>query len=574
MKASKQKKYSVYGHKCPNGCIYVGSTSTAPSRRFDGGKGYTNNKLFAPLIGQYGWNGIDHRVFAKGLDKDTAKELENFLIALTDQQKTLNTFGTSDRITKTNGLNLERWYGLSQGAINWNATIDWYGNSINRNLCDCIQHGKLTDYANGTPTEQHEKSDKLTKSVENMKKKVKQKTAVAKIINGVRVELVLDTRYLHNNGEYPVCIRLYHNRKYRYVSIGYSMNVGEFSDMNPKDDEALRGIFNNYCEKVRNQTANGWFDLKSADFSASNANGTLAGLVAEKGALGKTESTRQNYKKVADWICKSFSDGLPLVAVNGENIGKLLKDMRGGGLSETSVAIYLSTLKAAINYGIYKGVLNKSQYPFKKAACEADKVEVPSGVKRDGWWLDKSEMQVLWNEFLRTKSRSLGYFLFSYLHGGANLADIMDLRFGDTWDREHGFGYVRTKTRAKNGFTVKVPATTLTDKLLETLGITPTNGNRVFPELAYKGETDYLKTKDVVSNRVNKALKTVSKRLGLSREISMTVARHTFASVAIREGFPFIMMDTAMGHAQTGVSSHYIGAFGISEMRPYFEKLL
>lgn len=393
-----------------------------------------------------------------------------------------------------------------------------------------------------------------------------------------KVELVCDNRYQSASGTYPVCVRVYHNRKYAYIQTGYTTTAEGFADMGAAED-AVNGIFDNVCKYVAKETSAGTFTLSGAKavFSGklrgAENNGTLVGLIFEKAALAKTESTRQTYDKIAVWVKKSYPNGLPLSSVNGASTGKLVAQMRKDGLSETTLVIYLSALKSAINYGIYKGLLDKSQYPFKRAAYEADKVEIPMGAKRDGWWLDKSEMQALWVEFLRTKSRSLGYFLFSYLHGGMNLADMMDLRFNDTWDKEHGFGYIRTKTRAKNGFTVKVPATTWTDKLLDALNIAPANGEMVFKELAYNG-ADYLKTKDVVTNRVNKALKTVGKRCGLSREISMTVARHTFASVAIREKFPFVMMDCAMGHAQTGVSSHYIGAFGVAEMRPCFENLL
>ena len=61
---------------------------------------------------------------------------------------------------------------------------------------------------------------------------------------------------------------------------------------------------------------------------------------------------------------------------------------------------------------------------------------------------------------------------------------------------------------------------------------------------------------------------------GVSGDLSMTTARHTFATVANLNGMPFKMVEQAMGHHTGDVSDYYFSGYNISVMRPHFEKLL
>ena len=136
--------------------------------------------------------------------------------------------------------------------------------------------------------------------------------------------------------------------------------------------------------------------------------------------------------------------------------------------------------------------------------------------------------------------------------------------------------YQREKTKGKNNFKVVVPATTWTSELLDIMGITPTKGELVFKDMGGLRQSDkgYAVAKNRLSNNANQTLKAVGKKSGVEKSISMTVARHSFATTATKERMPFAMIERAMGHSTGGVSSHYIGGFTVDEMRPDFEKLL
>lgn len=77
-----KREYCVYKHTAPNGKVYIGITSQNPLSRWNGGKGYKNNKHFYNAIVKYGWDNFKHEILFEKLIKDEACEKEIVLIAL------------------------------------------------------------------------------------------------------------------------------------------------------------------------------------------------------------------------------------------------------------------------------------------------------------------------------------------------------------------------------------------------------------------------------------------------------------------------------------------------------------
>lgn len=74
-------KWKVYIHTNRiNGKRYVGITSREPGKRWKSGYGYVDNKHFYDSIQKYGWDNFDHEIFADGLTKDEACNMEKILI--------------------------------------------------------------------------------------------------------------------------------------------------------------------------------------------------------------------------------------------------------------------------------------------------------------------------------------------------------------------------------------------------------------------------------------------------------------------------------------------------------------
>lgn len=587
-KSEERKKYSVYVHKCPDGMVYVGSTSLLPCRRYNGGYGYKGNPEFYEAIQKWGWKNISHDVVMTCDSKTTASMLEKVMICSVLPEKSFN---KNSFLPNTSFFPVYDAVGVMP-RFSSELIVEYIGDSANKsvvesymdyekNCKDWGSHEDRMDYyknylrslAAANPNQQIQY---------NMKKeKVKARTMNWKIIKGVKIEIMLDTRYEHTCGGYPVCIRIYKDRKYKYFRTEYVMTVSEFMDMDSKDEEYINKMFNYYCNKIRDYENDVTYSYIQAlpDYtqtSSVDAGSDISELFEEKASLCVTMSTARGYRDTLKKINEAFPNGLKLTDINVSTVSEFKTYMHEHGINDTSINIHLTKLKACVNYGIYKGYIKESQYPFKRTGVEIDKVTLPKGEKRDTEYITIEDMHKIWDWFMNSKkpNKYIGYFLFSYLHGGINVADMMYLKFDDFYFRERGFIYQRKKTLAKNNFKVFVPATKWTDALLERMGITPTSGKCVFAGLSFDGtEKDYNRVKSKASTSINRVVKMVAKELGIG-DISMTTARHSFATIASKNRMPYMMIEQAMGHANTSVSGHYIGGFSLDEMRPDFELLL
>lgn len=584
-----EKKYSVYVHRCPDGMVYVGMTSMKPERRWLKGNGYTKS-VFYEAVKRYGWDNIYHKTVMSGLDKFTASELERVLMIITKPELSYN--------IKDNGAKETERFGLWSKALGDNKDIvegflsgELYaplGDSVNMDVVS--ESLPLWEKINAFGTNStnlfmignsKEVESYSQKQYDMKKEKVKAKIAKFKVIKGVKIEEVLDTRYEHKGGGYPVCIRLYKDRKYKYFPTEYVMTVSDFLDMNLKDEEHIHKMFDYYCDRVRDCGINiSCSDIQRipeySQTSTASTGGTMEELFNEKISLCGSVGTATGYRETLKKINAAFPKGLKLTDISVDTVNRFVTYMTDIGLNSTTINIHLTKLKACLNYGIYKGYVKESQYPFKRTAVEIDKITLPKGRKRDTEYITKDEMRMIWDWFMHSRkvNRRVGMFLFSYLHGGINVADMVHLKFNDFYFREGGFCYKRRKTMHKNDFNVIVPVTKWTEALFERMGIVPTAGNYVFRELSFDGtDKDYMRVKQTASAQINRVIHKVSGELGISG-VSMTTARHTFATVATKNRMPWTMVEQAMGHANNTVSGHYIGGFSVEEMRVDFENLL
>lgn len=74
------KDYCVYRHTSPSGKVYIGITCRNPLYRWNGGKGYSENRIFFDAIIKYGWDNFKHEILYDSLTKEEAEKTEIELI--------------------------------------------------------------------------------------------------------------------------------------------------------------------------------------------------------------------------------------------------------------------------------------------------------------------------------------------------------------------------------------------------------------------------------------------------------------------------------------------------------------
>lgn len=389
---------------------------------------------------------------------------------------------------------------------------------------------------------------------------------------GVKLSLTLDTRYIRQTGLYPVVVKLYHKGRYAYLQTGFSSTPSTFPSFLPEEELQLQEIFNGVCLQINTQSRKGWVDINALGKQPSLCL-SLTGIMEEKCKLLDNPSTIHTYESAAKVIKMVWKDGLRTENISSDTIQKVITYMESQSYSPTTINFYMTSIKSAINYGIYKGYLKEEQYPFMRNQWEVDKARIPQGRKRDENYFTLPQMQSAWSYFLETGDVWVGAFLFSYLHGGMNVADMMNLEYNDFFFKEGGFRYRRIKTQGKVESWVMVPVTKYTLAILDRLGWKPEKGEKVW-KVFTQGVKDWYCRKANVSTYINNRLKKMCKDLDFPSQCSMTTARHSFATIATRQGLPYTMVEEAMGHKLAGVSSHYIGKWRVEEMKEWMEKLL
>ena len=181
---------------------------------------------------------------------------------------------------------------------------------------------------------------------------------------------------------------------------------------------------------------------KSAMKKRKKCNATINELVCEKMAVLKSNGkycTLHNYRALLHFIEKHFG---VIKASDCDAAAVMRMKNLMAHLSPSTQASYFACLKSIWNYASYIGATGKTEYPFQRYAYELDKVKVPRIQKRTESYLTVSDMSRLYRHWMeipvegkrdRSRKTYLGLFLMSYLMNGANVNDIVRMRYNNDW---------------------------------------------------------------------------------------------------------------------------------------------
>lgn len=253
------------------------------------------------------------------------------------------------------------------------------------------------------------------------------------------------------------------------------------------------------------------------------------------------------------------------------------------GMSQSTKANYFACLKSVWYFAQYKGYTGRMEFPFRRKSWETDKVRIPKMTRRTECWMTRDEMSDLYRIWLSMedgiRKRYVGLFLCSYLMNGANVADIVRMRYNSDWFASGGkiITFVRRKTAEKSPTTVRVPVTQWLQPILEYLADAPVRGGLVFGSFVAGCTTDDAVNKKVMTlnNCCTKILRKVMKGAGMRDDVSVTYARHSYSTVMNHNGAPFALIEKNLGHSGGGdVAFNYIGAFSDEALFKYNEQLI
>lgn len=149
-------------------------------------------------------------------------------------------------------------------------------------------------------------------------------------------------------------------------------------------------------------------------------------------------------------------------------------------------------------------------------------------------------------------------FMFSFYACGLRMVDIMTLQWKHIDFKKKLLSKILIKTANYRNTTHKIP---LTDNAIEILNKWKNkNGNKRFvfglmdedTNLDHK-ETLY-KRRNTVDKSINQSLAVVGEKLKFKVPLTMHVARHSFAIMALNDGRPMSVLSRLLGHASSMVT--------------------
>lgn len=408
----------------------------------------------------------------------------------------------------------------------------------------------------------------------------KNQIIISKSYFDIDCQLVVDNRYARKDGTHNVCILLYTKKQYFYHQTG--LKVKAWSDASPREQQNAYKQFDTAYALVSDLVDQGRFSFdefkNTINAPKTETLNQLMRARIEKYKKNNQFSTAGHYTSALNVYEAALGD-TPFAQVTSAKMNKLLEYMKTRTtpkkLSNTTINIYFADIRSIVNEAVHKGYIKKANYPFKQSYYDDDKLELPKSRKRTDSNLTREEMMQVFDYYEKTHDKYIGLFLFSYLAGGMNLADVFRLKYDqyyfDTNERE--LRYNRTKTEEKNDFFIRIA---ISDKLRSLMPERSKKLNTyVFPYLDGTSTPKEIRTAITnASNRVNVHLKKMVKVLNMSKDVTPTYARHSFATIMTWESTaPSAFIEYAMGHSNKSISSHYVGQLKTDQMLKYCESL-
>lgn len=417
----------------------------------------------------------------------------------------------------------------------------------------------------------------------------------------VVITTVLDKRYAKKDGTYNVSIQVYHERKYLYHRT--KISVRSIKDITSEMYDRIDKEFDYVRKNVKNLYEDDEFSLLALNKilkapKTNTLNDAMRNKINEFKANDKI-STAGHYECALRKFEKYYGE-VTFEKVNAALFEDFKSKLEKEGLRSATQMIYFSDFKTVIKRAIYCKLMKRSRYPFREDNEDILKCEMPSGsVKRQDCYFTLDEMGKIFNYYENATLLSkkwISLFLFSYLSGGINFADMCRLKYTDAYFKSgcQELAYVRKKTEEKtkkkrnDEKVIRIPLFDYTKELIKTANLAQRNtaepkiGDYVFPFLNDKmNEFEKKRAIQTAGAYIGSQIKTVAKKLGIEKEHapSMTYARHSFGTnmrnIKI-DGRPIdsAYVEYQLGHSLKGAGDHYFAGYDIQIMVEYNSALL
>lgn len=219
------------------------------------------------------------------------------------------------------------------------------------------------------------------------------------------------------------------------------------------------------------------------------------------------------------------------------------------GVVLNTVSFYMRILRATYNRAVTLG-LTVDKKPFAKVYTGS-----PKTIKRA---ISIADLRTIKNSIITNPDKRFArdMFLFSFYTRGMSFIDMANLKKSDLHDGT--LRYQRSKTRQRICLKWQPYLQDIIDKYPKT------DRTHLLPIITERGDErkQYLR----IQHQINENLSRLTRDLGLSRKLTMYVARHTWATIAKSQNIPTAIISDCMGHNSEKTTQIYLNTISAQMM--------
>ena len=254
--------------------------------------------------------------------------------------------------------------------------------------------------------------------------------------------------------------------------------------------------------------------------------------------------TSETYKSTLNSFKKFRRDeDMFIEEIDSEILMSYESYLRLKDLSNNTISFYMKHLRAVYNNAIEDGYVDNKK-PFKKVYTSSEKT-----IKRA---ISLNHIRKLKNMDLDNSSSKCfarDMFLFSFYTRGMS---FIDMAFLQKKNLKNG---ILTYRRKKTGQKLSIRWEACMQKIMEQYSL---SNSLYLLSIIKNPDSDVRKQYYNALALINRNLKEIGNELGLSLPLTMYVARHSWASIARKEGIPISVISEGMGHDSETTTQIYL----------------
>lgn len=372
-------------------------------------------------------------------------------------------------------------------------------------------------------------------------------------------------------GMYPLYLRFYKNRRYAFKSLNIHCRIDQFDETK----EVLNSKFPDYKrynhiliqkklefdkKLLLNADEPGSINAFKKSLDPENSNlsfyeyyEAFIKTVENEKRYNTLRKVKSVFKKLKQFNKKS---DLTFEEFNVSFLKRYVDHLRTLGNVQNTIHANTKVFKKLFNDAIREDLIEANSSPFFKVKISRENTNID--------FLFADELLLLQNLELSPFSRLdvvRDLFLFASKGGGVRISDLLKLRPSDYKDGRISF-FVN-KTKNQHSILLPVQAKALIEKYLKV----PNSTGFIFPFLVDSeiGSDSKVLAKKISSNTamINELLKELARMAGINKKLTFHCSRHTFSTLALRNGVPITNLSKILGHsniAQTMVYAKIVPA--------------